>query len=541
MELSPAFPFFQLPKNGKKLKFNAAPIYSGLPANKRSISCALLIIIILSGLFLALTVHFSRAQTGTSVNGIISSNATWTQAGSPYTFTGPVAVNKGVTLTIQTGVTVNIGSYYLQVNGTLVAIGTKTNPIQFQSNIYGDIGITFMPSSISWNQQAAAGCIIKNAILTLSVEITNASPLIDSDNITISGGTAILASGSPIISNNIINIQGSIGDQDEGIDLNNQGSPIISNNTICDLYGESFIGQGIVIDNTSGSTFPFGNTTISGNSISGWATGIQTGYNTTVEGNLVFNNDGWTDDGAGIAISPAGTGNFILNNTVINNPYGMIVDYPATISGNNIYYNNKYNVEDSTCNVNATHNWWGTTDTKAINQTIYDFKDNFNLGNVSFVPFLDSPNTQAPTFVNASAGTGGSISPSGIIRLNHGASQTFTITPNTGYHIVNVLVNSASVGAVSSYSVKNVNGATTISAIFAPNPTPTSSPSATPSPASSTSSSSSPTATPTVSPSASPSQTPATPELPSVIFTLIVLMAASIAIVFCIRKSKGSA
>jgi hypothetical protein len=38
-----------------------------------------------------------------------------------------------------------------------------------------------------------------------------------------------------------------------------------------------------------------------------------------------------------------------------------------------------------------------TTDTQAINQTIYDFKNDFNLGSLTFIPFLSSPNTQAPT------------------------------------------------------------------------------------------------------------------------------------------------
>jgi hypothetical protein len=43
------------------------------------------------------------AQSSTNVNGILSSDTTWTKAGSPYTFTGPVGVISGVTLTIETG------------------------------------------------------------------------------------------------------------------------------------------------------------------------------------------------------------------------------------------------------------------------------------------------------------------------------------------------------------------------------------------------------------------------------------------------------
>jgi len=47
-------------------------------------------------------------------------------------------------------------------------------------------------------------------------------------------------------------------------------------------------------------------------------------------------------------------------------------------------------------NINAVSNWWGTTSTQIIGQTIYDSKFNASLGQVSFVPFLNQPNVQAP-------------------------------------------------------------------------------------------------------------------------------------------------
>jgi hypothetical protein len=71
--------------------------------------------------------------------------------------------------------------------------------------------------------------------------------------------------------------------------------------------------------------------------------------------------------------------------------------------------------------------------------------------------------------ISASAGTGGSISPSGSVSINHGANRTFTITPDTGYGVSSVLVDGASVGAVSSYTFSNVTANHTISASFAVN------------------------------------------------------------------------
>ena len=69
--------------------------------------------------------------------------------------------------------------------------------------------------------------------------------------------------------------------------------------------------------------------------------------------------------------------------------------------------------------------------------------------------------------ITASAGANGSISPSGAVIVNHGSNQTFTITPNTGYHIADVLVDGSSVGAVTTYTFNNVIANHTISAAFA--------------------------------------------------------------------------
>ena len=68
--------------------------------------------------------------------------------------------------------------------------------------------------------------------------------------------------------------------------------------------------------------------------------------------------------------------------------------------------------------------------------------------------------------ITASAGTGGTISPAGSVSVNYGASQTFSITPATGYTVGGVTVDGASVGAVSSYTFSNVTGNHTIGASF---------------------------------------------------------------------------
>jgi hypothetical protein len=68
--------------------------------------------------------------------------------------------------------------------------------------------------------------------------------------------------------------------------------------------------------------------------------------------------------------------------------------------------------------------------------------------------------------ITASAGPGGSISPSGAISVEDGADQTFIMTQETGYHIANVLVDSISVGPVSMYTFYGVTEDHTIEAYF---------------------------------------------------------------------------
>jgi hypothetical protein len=66
----------------------------------------------------------------------------------------------------------------------------------------------------------------------------------------------------------------------------------------------------------------------------------------------------------------------------------------------------------------------------------------------------------------------GTITP-GTKTVSYNDSQTFTITPQSGCHIVDVLVNGISIGPVSSYVAQNIQKATTISAVFATDPEPT--------------------------------------------------------------------
>ncbi len=73
----------------------------------------------------------------------------------------------------------------------------------------------------------------------------------------------------------------------------------------------------------------------------------------------------------------------------------------------------------------------------------------------------------ADPLITSSAGTGGSITPAGAVSVGYGADQSFTVTPSAGYHVADVVVDSDSQGAITSYTFTYVTASHTISASFA--------------------------------------------------------------------------
>ena len=74
--------------------------------------------------------------------------------------------------------------------------------------------------------------------------------------------------------------------------------------------------------------------------------------------------------------------------------------------------------------------------------------------------------------ITAAAGTGGSITPAGDTSVDKGDSMGYTITPDKGYTVSAVLVDSVSVGAPNSYTFTDVQQEHTIEAVFLKIPEP---------------------------------------------------------------------
>jgi hypothetical protein len=69
--------------------------------------------------------------------------------------------------------------------------------------------------------------------------------------------------------------------------------------------------------------------------------------------------------------------------------------------------------------------------------------------------------------ITATSESGGSISPAGSFTINYGSAKTFSITPNSGYSVADIVVDGASTGAVTAYTFSNVTADHTIHATFA--------------------------------------------------------------------------
>ena len=115
--------------------------------------------------------------------------------------------------------------------------------------------------------------------------------------------------------------------------------------------------------------------------------------------------------------------------------------------------------DDTTVKANTTYKWRFTPDDD--NYTTLTGEVELYHKSSSGGGWYDSYYT-----IKATAGAGGSISPSGSVSVREGRDQTFTITPDKSYAVSNVKIDGKSIGAVKSYTFENVSRPHTIEVIF---------------------------------------------------------------------------
>lgn len=105
------------------------------------------------------------------------------------------------------------------------------------------------------------------------------------------------------------------------------------------------------------------------------------------------------------------------------------------------------------------------------NQTL-SVKDHYELKNIdrdiSITAYFEEENAETCSIVSGVANKGGAISPSGKLDISKHGSITYSIATENGYAIQEVEVDGKKIGAVSSYTFKDITKDHKISVVFAP-------------------------------------------------------------------------
>lgn len=385
----------------------------------RNLTSIWIFIMLINSLFIIQCENGTQAQ-----QTIISEDTTWTLANSPYIIKGNVLIENGVSLTIEPGVEVIFdGFYYMQIEGKIIAEGSENNMITFSSNKSSPAPGDW--DTIKFESEAESGsifsyCNFEYGTIAIDIDVLNiAAPNIIHCNINRNSQTGIKYftrssshySFNPYndISNNTITDNGDWGIEIEyNIDIAN---------------ANLLVHRNLIENNGAGISFMIyeGNLTLTHNTINGNdGTGINCRYyydffssepiNISVRNNIISNNEG---NGFTISESPFGGFSFVTivleHNTIIfnggaNSENGAGINFlehkertEIIIRYNNINNNAPFNGRNGEeFDRNISYNWWGTTDSKIIEQYLFDYYDDFNKGKLNYTPFLTAPDPEAP-------------------------------------------------------------------------------------------------------------------------------------------------
>lgn len=474
-------------------------------------------------LLFLLSAIFTNAQT--NVSGAFFSNTNWTKAGSPYNVTGDVQVPAGVTLSIEPGVQIKFnGDYQILIKGCLMANGTKTSPIVFNSgSIAGKAMIMFRSTNLSVSQMSNLQFTGPKYALQLEDESeysqspTKLSGILNVKNIVLTntavhtkgyGTTASLVLDSATVSSTLI----------KGVYPRSEQITIKNSNVFNSTINSDSYNNGIIVENStvSSSNFTLGccgaNFSILKSTVDNSTfTDYNDYYKVTIKDSKITNspiNLPGSDYGFIISNSTlsCSTGTYILkcknltmtsteingNNSATgielfggtnrihksnikntNTAIKINTNSTLTVDSTNFDYNSVYNIQNlSASNIFARNNWWGTTDATAIASKIYDYYDNINYGIVDFSTSLASNSYTVTLQIgsngylkenNVSLGNGSTVS------VAKGSTKTFTIIPNTGYEVATFLYNGTDVKSLivnNQFTTEIINSNASITVTF---------------------------------------------------------------------------
>ncbi len=174
------------------------------------------------------------------------------------------------------------------------------------------------------------------------------------------------------------------------------------NQTTSTLSYATIRGADYAIDVTGGKNIPSVSHSIIENN--GYGVYSASGYS-TIPMSISYSRIAGNSTGIWLRITGGGSLS-VTYNTITNNSIGIDGVYSFTsfqVHNNNLYGNSSYNIKGANVipgtgevTIDATNNWWGTSDAAEIATTIYDCNDDLEVGCVTYQPFATSPITGTP-------------------------------------------------------------------------------------------------------------------------------------------------
>jgi hypothetical protein len=373
------------------------------------------------------------AAGATEVPPVIEQDTTWTAAGSPYTVANTTSVAEGVTLTLEPGVTVELAEGVdLFVFGEILAMGTESETVLFtgaptdaEPERWGSVVFeeSSAPAVYADVDDYQSGCMLEHCVFeyaTRALRMGGASPyvhrcefrhnLVEDSTDSTGGAAMVIRQGStPRIRECHFHDNETTDPYVGGALYIHDAGPVIQDCVFEDndsAYGGAISAE-LMYTPMVGNHFERNVSASEGGAVS--LVSCSLGF----YGNEVADNTSWWGDGGGVHVcvtcSPH-SAPMMMDNTITGNVaqyhgaggvgaaymrvfsyndvhHNLLVDEPADFAWHNAHTEDPEWVR----NPSIPNNWWGISDSAAIDEFIFDGNDDDAYGTVDYEPIADGP------------------------------------------------------------------------------------------------------------------------------------------------------